>query len=116
MKKIKFYICPECGNILTAMGEAGISCCGRSLQPLVLQKAAQSQQLKVERMESDFYITSDHPMTKEHFIAFIAFLTGDSLILRKLYPEWDLETRIPMQKHGRLIWYCKQEGAFYQDI
>ena len=28
MKRIKFYQCPECGNILTATGSAALSCCG----------------------------------------------------------------------------------------
>lgn len=29
MRKLKFYVCPSCGNVLTAMGEAELSCCGR---------------------------------------------------------------------------------------
>ena len=34
MKKLNFFVCPECGNVITAMTEAGISCCGKKLQPL----------------------------------------------------------------------------------
>ena len=30
----KFYCCPICGNVLHAMGEAVISCCGITLPPL----------------------------------------------------------------------------------
>ena len=26
MKKLKFYICPDCGNLITAASEAGVSC------------------------------------------------------------------------------------------
>ena len=29
MKKIKFYVCPQCNNLITATGDAGISCCGK---------------------------------------------------------------------------------------
>lgn len=37
MKKIKFYVCPDCGNILFCTGENEISCCGRKLAPLARQ-------------------------------------------------------------------------------
>lgn len=33
MKRIRFYRCPQCGNLLASMNEAHISCCGRSLSP-----------------------------------------------------------------------------------
>ena len=31
MKRVKFYVCPTCGNVLTATGEAEVSCCGYRL-------------------------------------------------------------------------------------
>ena len=34
MKKLRFYTCPQCGNILTAEVEAAIYCCGKKLMPL----------------------------------------------------------------------------------
>ena len=30
MKRIKFYVCPNCGNITTCTGQAEISCCGEN--------------------------------------------------------------------------------------
>ena len=27
MNKLKFYVCPQCGNLMTATGNATISCC-----------------------------------------------------------------------------------------
>ena len=32
MKRIKFYVCPDCGNILTATGGGELHCCGRKLK------------------------------------------------------------------------------------
>src|SRR5574344_1582201 len=29
MKRVKFYVCPNCGNIITSTGEVEISCCGK---------------------------------------------------------------------------------------
>ena len=114
MKKLNFFVCPECGNVITAMTEAGISCCGKKLQPLEAVKAADEEKLSVENIENDYYISSDHPMLKEHYISFVALLTGDTLTLKKQYPEWDLQVRIPGRTHGKLIWYCTEHGLFYQ--
>ena len=114
MKKLNFYVCPECGNVITAMTEAGISCCGKKLQPLEAVKAPDEERLSVENIENDYYISSDHPMLKEHYISFVALLTGDTLTLKKQYPEWDLQVRIPGRTHGKLIWYCTEHGLFYQ--
>lgn len=114
MKKLNFYVCPECGNVITAMTDAGISCCGKKLKALEPVKAAEEDKLSVEIIENDYYISSNHPMVKEHYISFVALLTGDSLTLKKQYPEWDLQVRIPGRPHGKLIWYCTERGLFYQ--
>ena len=114
MKKLNFYVCPECGNVITAMTDAGISCCGKKLQPLEAVKAQEGEKLSVENIENDYYISSDHPMLKEHYISFVALLTGDTLTLKKQYPEWDLQVRIPGRAHGKLLWYCTEHGLFYQ--
>lgn len=29
MKRTKFYVCPDCGNLVTASAEAALSCCGK---------------------------------------------------------------------------------------
>ena len=114
MKKLNFYVCPDCGNLITAATEAGVSCCGRTLLPLEPQKP--EEPLSVEKIDDSWFISSPHPMTKEHYVSFAALLTGDTLFLRRLYPEWDLQTRIPAFGHGILLWYCTQHGLFRQLI
>ncbi len=114
MKKLSFYICTVCGNVITAMTDTAVSCCGKKLKAIQPQKANDNERLSVEVVENDYFITSEHPMTKEHYIAFVALLTGDSFMLRKQYPEWDLQVRIPSFAHGRLLWYCTEHGLFYQ--
>lgn len=116
MKKIKFYVCPECRNLITAMNHTTISCCGKKLTALEPKKAMGDERLSVEIIENDYYITSEHEMSREHYISFVALLTGDSMILRKQYPEWNLQVRIPVIAHGRLLWYCSQHGLLYQEI
>ncbi|MDD6021161.1 MAG: helix-turn-helix domain-containing protein [Oscillospiraceae bacterium] len=116
MKRIKIYACPECGNIIIVLTDTSISCCGKKLRPLELTKAEGRNKLDVERIENEYYISADHEMSKEHFISFVAFISDDTVIMRKQYPEWNLQVRIPFFAHGRLVWYCTRHGLFYQDI
>ena len=116
LKKLNFYVCPTCGNLLTATGQASITCCGRVLQPLPFKRAGKEEELAVEKSEGEYYISSQHEMTRAHYISFVALLTGDSILLRKQYPEWDMQTRIPCFSHGMLVWYCTRHGLFYQPI
>lgn len=116
MKKVSYYICKTCRNIIVSTGNAEISCCGRRLESAEMQKATQPETLRVEQVENDLYITSDHPMSKEHYISFAAFATADKLQIIKLYPEWDMQLRLPMREHGTLLWYCTEHGLFYRYI
>ena len=114
MKKLKFYFCPHCGNLITASAEAAVSCCGKVLSPMTAVKAAEEDRLSVEKVEHDYFITAAHPMTKDHYISFVALLTGDAMMLKRQYPEWDLQTRIPQFGRGMLVWHCTKHGLFYQ--
>ena len=116
MKNTQFYICPQCGNIITAVSNAQVSCCGKKLQSLNANKACDEEKLSVEVIDNEYFISSDPQMTKDHYITFVALLTGDSIVLKKQYPEWDLQVRIPQLAHGRLIWHCSKHGLFFQLI
>ena len=116
MKKSKYFVCQSCHNIVLSTGNATISCCGRKLEALVPTKAKDEEKLNVSQIEDEWFITSDHPMSKDHYISFIAFATGDQVQIIKQYPEWALQTRLPKRKHGTLLWYCTQHGLYYQLI
>lgn len=94
MKKLRFYVCPACGAVLTSTGQATVSCCGKRLKPLAMAQAGPGQQLTVEEADG------------EYFISFLAVLTGDSLLMKKLYPEWAMQARVPCTKGALLVWYC----------
>ena len=114
MGKVKFYVCPFCGNILTATGEGTVICCGAILEPLEMKKAAPDESLSVELVEEEYFISSDHEMTKAHYIAFVAMVKGDTLIFKRTYPEWNLEMRMPRLRAAMLVWYCVKDGLRYQ--
>lgn len=114
MKKATYYVCPNCGGITMTTGAAELSCCGRKLAALTPQKAAAEDRLQAEKVEGEWFITSRHPMTKAHHIAFVAFAAGDRVQLIRQYPEWDLQLRLQERGRGTLLWYCTQHGLFYQ--
>lgn len=116
MKKMKFYICPDCGNLVTSTAEASVACCGRKLTETVPVKAGEEEKLNVERIEHDYFISSGHEMTREHHITFVALVTSEAIMLKKQYPEWDLQVRIPAFSRGRLVWHCSRHGLFYQFV
>lgn len=106
----KFYVCPLCGNILHATGDAVISCCGITLPPLEADDADDEHTVTIERIEDEYFVTVHHEMTKTHYISFVAFVTGDRMQLVKFYPEGNAETRFQFRGNGYLYTYCNHHG------
>ena len=75
MKRVQFYVCPSCGNLLLGTGTAEISCCGRKLEPLQAKPADEMHRLAIEEVEDELFVTSLHPMVKAHYLSFIALVT-----------------------------------------
>ncbi len=114
MKRVKFYFCPACGNVVQATGAAEISCCGRRLEPLKPQPADACHQVRLQEVENEFYAVLDHPMDKQHFAAFAAWVSYDSAHLVRLYPEQEAAFRLPHLRRGTLYVYCSRHGLFAQ--
>ena len=112
MKKIHFYVCPVCGNLLTAMGRTSITCCGISLPEQEAEKCDDNHDILVETVDNEYYITLAHPMTKDHYISFLAYVTSDICEVVKLYPEQDISIRLRKRGHGFLYAYCNRHGMF----
>ena len=116
MLRSKFYVCPICGNILHTTGTALISCCGITLPPLEAEDADDDHTVTAERVEDEYFVTVDHPMTKSHFISFIAHVNSDRLQMVRLYPEGNAETRLQLRGRGYLYYYCNRHGLFRKKL
>ena len=110
--RCRLHVCPICGNVIHALGDALVSCCGVTLPPMEAEEADEDHAVAVERVEDEHFITVRHPMTKAHFISFMAFVTCDRMQLVKLYPEGNAETRMQLRGRGYLYWYCNRHGLF----
>ena len=116
MLRCKFYVCPICGNIIHTIGTALVSCCGITLPPLEAEEPDDAHAITLERVEDEHFVTVAHPMTKAHFISFVAHVTSDRLQLVKLYPEGNAETRLQLRGRGYIYYYCNQHGLFRKKI
>ena len=99
VSRAKFYVCPVCGNVIQSIGEAVISCCGITLPPAIpepaddaraipdssddvrttLEPTDDAHSMNIEIVEDEYYVTLDHPMTKDHYISFIAALSDQGI-------------------------------------
>lgn len=116
MKRTKFYVCPGCGNVLMATGEAELSCCGRKLSPLEARPQEEGHTISMRQVEDEIYVTIDHPMEKSHFISFIAYVGYDRVLLVKLYPEQGAEARLPQMRGGTLYLHCSEHGLMMKRV
>ncbi|MCR8746300.1 helix-turn-helix domain-containing protein [Romboutsia lituseburensis] len=116
MNKLKFYVCPQCNNLVTSTGDVGITCCGKKIDDLVAKKSDEKHILNIEPVEDELYVTSEHEMKKKHYISFAAYIKGDRAFIIKQYPEWNLQFRFKKQGHGKLYYYCTEHGLFYTII
>ena len=116
MLRSKFYVCPICGNAIHALGNAVVSCCGITLPSLEAEEADNNHAVTIENVEDEHFITVHHPMTKAHFLSFVAFVTSDRIQMVKLYPEGNAQTRLQLPGMGYLYYYCNRHGLFQKKI
>ena len=78
--------------------------------PLEAEEPDDDHRVTIEPVEDEKFITVSHPMTKSHFISFLAYVTSDKVHFVKLYPEGNAETRMQFRGRGYLYLYCNKHG------
>ena len=116
MLKSRFYVCPVCGNVIFARGETMISCCGIQLPALDAEEPDEAHGVKAERVEDEIYVSADHPMSKDHYCSFIAYMTPDDCEIKALYPEGNAEARFFFRGGGWVYTYCNRHGLFRRKV
>ena len=119
-ENVRFYKCPICGNVIGLIdGNAEqLRCCGQEMELLVAntQDAAQEKHVPVyEHVDGEIVVKVgevDHPMTKEHYIMWIAQVSDNRTTRVRLYPEQGTETRFPYIKGSTIYAYCNLHGLW----
>ena len=111
MKRVRFCVCPHCGNLLLASDAADVTCCGQTLQPLTPQTPDAGHCLTAELSDGEWYLTSDHPMRREHYLSFAALVNEDTVVLRRLYPEWGARRACRTSRTARCCGTARSTGC-----
>lgn len=95
MSKLKFYICPTCGNVIIKLTDSKVPvvCCGAPMKELVAGTvdAAVEKHVPVVTRNAGNEITVTvgtvhHPMTPEHFIEWVVLETETGYRVEHLQP------------------------------
>lgn len=116
MKRIKFYVCPICGNIITAAGDAVISCCGVTLPALEAEMPDEAHLAMISEVEDEYFFALAHEMSRSHYISFAASVADDKVEIVKFYPEGNAECRFPKRNTRCIYYYCNHHGLFKQTV
>lgn len=116
MLRSGFYVCPVCENVITSAGEAIISCHGITLPPLEAEAPDLEHGINIEISDGEYYVTSEHEMSREHHISFIAAISDNEIQTVKLYPEGSCEARFRMNRVKYICIYCNRHGFFKKKI
>ena len=112
MLRGRLYVCPVCGNVIQAAGEAVVSCCGITLPPQEAEEADDEHRIRTEVVEDEYFVSLQHPMTKDHFISFLMAVSDQGIQFMKLYPEGNAEARFKINGVKTLYAYCNRHGLF----
>ena len=112
MYKSRFCVCPVCGNVIASVGEALVMCCGITLPPMEAEEPDEEHRISVEKIEDEYFVSVDHPMTKDHYISFIAAVSDSGIQLSKMYPESNAETGFRTSLVRYIYAYCNRHGLY----
>ena len=116
IRKVRFYVCPVCGNIISAIGDAVVSCCGITLLPSEIETEDKEHIIHCEIVEDEYFVTVNHPCEKDHYISFLAAVSDNRVQFIKLYPEGNAEARFKISGVKRIYAYCNRHGLFSLEI
>ena len=110
--KSRLYVCPVCGNVIQSIGDAVVSCCGITLPLQETEDPDDDHVIRIERVEDEYYVRVDHPMTKDHYISFLYAISDQGSQFVKLYPEGNAEARFKVNRVKAIYAFCNRHGLF----
>lgn len=127
MKKLAFFKCENCGNVIVKLVESGVNlyCCGREMVELNANstEASQEKHIPVVKVEGNIVKVSVgsvlHPMSDEHFINFVVLETSNGYKIANLTPQSTPEVTFALngnEKPINVYEYCNLHGLWVYNI
>ncbi len=124
MSEVVFFRCEKCGNIVAQIRNGGgtLTCCGQEMKKLEANttEAAQEKHVPVVTKESGkIKVTVGsvlHPMLTEHYIEWIALVSGGKMELAYLKPGEEPQAYFSGMGTGTAYAYCNLHGLWKADF
>ena len=125
MKKLRFFRCQHCGNIIVKIvdSKVPVMCCGEIMKELTpnTTDAAQEKHVPVVEKQGNGYLVKvgavPHPMTEEHYIEWIEIITENATYKKFLKPGDKPEAYFDNIKENKFTVkeYCNLHGLYKAD-
>ena len=116
---MEFYICKQCGNIITHLNESGVPvmCCGEPMKELISgEDGAPEKHIPLVHIDDNIVtVGMSHPMTEEHHISFVILVTSRGFRVNYLDVTEEAVTGFHLCKHETPIEvyeYCNLHGLW----
>ncbi|NLW03403.1 MAG: desulfoferrodoxin FeS4 iron-binding domain-containing protein [Clostridiaceae bacterium] len=124
MSQVEFYRCDVCGNLVALVNKGGGTqvCCDQEMTQLVPNTVDASKEKHVPHVtREDGKIkvavgSTLHPMVPEHYIMWIAIVSGDRLEFRYLKPGEEPIAVFDGVETGTAYEYCNLHGLWKADF
>lgn len=126
MKKLKFYKCEHCGNVVVKLidKDVPVLCCGEIMTEIVAnsKEAVTEKHLPVVKVENNIVEVKvgevSHPMEENHYINFIAVETDKGYKLVSLYPGNEPIAKVYVGEEivKTVYEYCNLHGLWKTEI
>lgn len=125
-KEPKFFVCKQCGNLVTLIHESGapLTCCGEKMHEVIPNtvEAATEKHVPVVTVDGNTVTVEvgsvEHPMVPEHFIQWIYLLTDKGLQMKYLDPDAKPKATFELvdEKPVAAYEYCNLHGLWKSEI
>ena len=123
-KNTVFYRCPICNNVIGLIeGDINhMKCCGQKMELMEANSFDASKEKHIptyERVEDEIAVRVgeiEHPMEKEHYIAWIAQVSDNQTTRIRLYPEQETLVRFKYIPKSILYAYCNKHGLWKKEV
>lgn len=120
----KFYECPSCKAIFSLLDHKKVPCSELSLQELKPGAAAAEREKHIPVIKTEgTHVTvmvgeTEHPMTEEHHIEWIAIETETGMQIKYLTPGGKPHAEFFLTQHEKLVaayGYCNLHGLWKKE-
>lgn len=124
MSNVTFYRCEKCGNMVVQIKNGGgtLTCCGQAMTKLEANStdAAQEKHVPVVTKENGKIKVAVgsvlHPMLAEHYIEWIALVSGKNVEITYLEPGMEPKAEFNETQSGTVYEYCNLHGLWKIDF